>query len=253
MSKIVFISGATSGIGKACALKFAKIGYSLIINGRREDRLNKLKDDLVKDYNIKVKILAFDVRKQDDVISAINGLEGEWKNIDILVNNAGLSLGLHTIDSGITEDWDTMIDTNVKGLLYVSKEIMPLMIKRNKGHIINIGSIAGREVYPKGNVYCASKHAVAAITEGMRMDLLPHGIKVSQVSPGAAETEFSIVRFKGDKEAAKKVYEGFKPLSGDDIAEIVVFTATLPEHVNINDVLVMPKAQASATQFFKKI
>ncbi|MFW5793044.1 MAG: SDR family NAD(P)-dependent oxidoreductase [Bacteroidota bacterium] len=253
MAKIVFISGATSGIGEACALKFAESGYSLIINGRREERLNKLAESLTATYNVKVKTLAFDVRNKDEVSKSIDSLGKDWKKIDILVNNAGLSLGLNTIDEGLIEDWENMIDTNVKGLLYVSKKIIPLMIENKSGQIINIGSIAGREVYPKGNVYCASKHAVDAITKGMRIDLLPHGIKVSQISPGAAETEFSLVRFKGDQQAADKVYEGFTPLSGKDIAEIVVFTAGLPDHVCINDLLVMPKAQATASQIQKKI
>lgn len=252
MSKVVFISGATSGIGEACAVRFAKEGYFLLLSGRREKRLISLAERLEKEYGSKTKLLCFDIRNEDDVIQAIDSLRNtKWENIDILINNAGLSLDLSPINEGLTEDWDTMIDTNVKGLLYLSKKIMPLMVKNKCGHIINIGSIAGREVYPKGNVYCASKHAVAAITEAMRIDLLPHGIKVSQVSPGATETEFSLVRFKGDKEKANNVYEGFKPLTGDNIAEIVLFTATLPAHVNINDVLVMPVSQANATSVHK--
>jgi 3-hydroxy acid dehydrogenase / malonic semialdehyde reductase len=248
MSKIVFISGATSGIGKACAIKFAESGYSLIITGRREERLIKLSKEIQEKYNVKVKTLVFDVRELNAVNDAIDSIiNTEWANIDVLVNNAGLSLGLNNIDEGLIDDWDIMLDTNVKGLLYVSKRIMPLMVERKRGHIINIGSIAGKEVYPKGNVYCASKHAVDAISKGMRMDLLQHGIKVTQICPGAAETEFSIVRFKGNKEAADKVYEGYKPLSGYDIAEVVVYAAQLPKHVNINDLVLVATAQASST------
>jgi 3-hydroxy acid dehydrogenase / malonic semialdehyde reductase len=248
MSKIVFISGATSGIGKACAMKFAESGYSLIITGRREERLIKLSKEIQEKYNVKVKTLVFDVRELNAVNDAIDSIiNTEWANIDVLVNNAGLSLGLNNIDEGLIDDWDIMLDTNVKGLLYVSKRIMPLMVERKRGHIINIGSIAGKEVYPKGNVYCASKHAVDAISKGMRMDLLQHGIKVTQICPGAAETEFSIVRFKGNKEAADKVYEGYKPLSGYDIAEVVVYAAQLPKHVNINDLVLVATAQASST------
>jgi 3-hydroxy acid dehydrogenase / malonic semialdehyde reductase len=248
MSKIVFISGATSGIGKACAIKFAESGYSLIITGRREERLIKLSKEIQEKYNVKVKTLVFDVRELNAVNDAIDSIiNTEWANIDVLVNNAGLSLGLNNIDEGLIDDWDIMLDTNVKGLLYVSKRIMPLMVERKRGHIINIGSIAGKEVYPKGNVYCASKHAVDAISKGMRMDLLQHGIKVTQICPGAAETEFSIVRFKGNKEAADKVYEGYKPLSGYDIAEVVVYAAQLPKYVNINDLVLVATAQASST------
>ncbi|MBS4012748.1 MAG: SDR family NAD(P)-dependent oxidoreductase [Bacteroidetes bacterium] len=254
MSKIVFITGATSGIGEACAHKFAEAGYSIIINGRRKERLSNLESQLKNQYNIKVKSLTFDVRDNNEVCDAIDTIIGtEWENIDILLNNAGLSLGLNPINEGLLEDWDNMIDTNVKGLLYVSKKIMPLMVERKKGHIINIGSIAGKEVYLKGNVYCASKHAVDAISKAMRVDLLQHGIKVTQICPGAAETEFSIVRFKGNKEAADKVYEGFKPLTGEDIASIVLFASQLPPHVNINDLLVVPAAQAAASIINKDI
>ncbi len=254
MSKIVFITGATSGIGEACAHKFAAAGYSVIINGRRKERLANLENQLKSQYNIKVKSLTFDVRDNNEVCNAIDSIIGtEWENIDILINNAGLSLGLSPINEGLLEDWDNMIDTNVKGLLYVSKKIMPLMVERKTGHIINIGSIAGKEVYLKGNVYCASKHAVDAISKSMRMDLLQHGIKVTQICPGAAETEFSIVRYKGNKEAADKVYDGFKPLIGEDIANIILFVSQLPAHVNINDLLVVPTAQATASLINKEI
>lgn len=252
MNKIAIITGATAGIGKACAEKFAQNNYDLIITGRRAERLKAIKAELEKAFNINVQYLNFDIRDYAAVKNALSSLSGKWKNIDVLVNNAGLAAGLDFIQTGSVDDWEQMLDTNVKGLLYISKEIIPLMIENKKGHVINIGSIAGKEVYPKGNVYCASKHAVDALTKGMRVDLLEHGIRVSQIAPGAVETEFSMVRLKGDKEAATKVYEGFEPLHAEDIAEVTFYVSTMPAHVNINDLLIMPTAQASATQLLRK-
>ncbi len=249
--KIVLISGATAGIGEACAIEFAAKNYDVIITGRRKERLEKLRKKLESDYQISVLCLNFDIRKQEEVASAIAQIPHGFKNIDVLVNNAGLAAGVNPIDKGVLEDWEAMIDTNVKGLLYLSKEIIAMMKPRGKGHIINIGSIAGKMAYPNGNVYCGTKSAVQAITEGMRIDLLPYGIKVTQVAPGAVETEFSLVRLKGDAKAAKVVYEGYKPLSAKDIADVVIYTTTLPAHVNINDVLVMPTAQANAYTYYK--
>ncbi len=251
MKKIAFITGATSGIGKACAEKFASDNYNLILTGRRKKRLKTIKKNIEKRYDIDVKILNFDVRNFVEVKSAINSLPDKWQNIYLLINNAGLAAGLDTIQEGKLEDWEQMIDTNIKGLLYVSKLIMPKMIKRKKGHIINIGSIAGKEVYPKGNVYCATKHAVDALTKAMRIDLLPYKIKVSQIAPGAVETEFSIIRL-GNKQAASKVYEGYEPLHPEDIADACHYVASLPKHVNINDLLIMPTAQANAITIDKK-
>lgn len=250
MNKTAFITGATSGIGKSCAMKFAQNNYDLFITGRREDRLEQLKLQLEKDYNISVTILLFDVREREAVKTAIDKIKDQ--TIDVLINNAGLAAGMDHIQSGSIDDWDQMIDTNIKGLLYVTRSISPLMIEKKSGHIINIGSIAGKEVYPKGNVYCASKHAVDALTKAMRVDLLEYGIKVSQIAPGAVETEFSLVRFKGDQQTANNVYKGFEPLHPEDIADIAFYVTTLPPHVNINDLLVMPTAQASATQLIRK-
>ncbi len=245
--KTIMITGASSGIGEACAFVFATGAYRLILTGRREKRLAELKTQLESRHQTPVMPLPMDVRNQQSVERAIGTLNGPWKDIDILVNNAGLALGLSGIEEGNTSDWDQMIDTNLKGLLYVSKAVIPLMMARQSGHIIHIGSIAGRETYPKGNVYCATKHAVASLARGMRMDLLPYGIKVTEISPGATETEFSLVRFSGDKEKADKVYDGFTPLRGEDVALAVRFAATLPPHVNVHDMLLMPSAQASAT------
>ncbi len=250
MKKIALITGATSGIGKANAYKFGENGYHLILTGRRKKRLKNIKEDIESKFGVKVKILVFDVRIFEQVKASLNSLPTKWQNIDVLVNNAGLAAGLDTIQDGKLKNWEQMIDTNVKGLLYVSKIVMQWMIKNGKGHIINIGSIAGKEVYPKGNVYCATKHAVDALTKAMRIDLLSYGIRVTQIAPGAVETEFSIVRL-GNKEAAKKVYEGYEPLHPDDIAEVCYFATTLPKHVNINDLLIMPTAQANATIFNK--
>lgn len=245
MDKTVFITGATSGIGRASAEIFANNNYRLVICGRREDRLKELKKQL--GAKTKVEYLVFDVRDRDEVFKQIESLPENFKSIDILINNAGNAHGLDTIDEGNLDDWDAMIDINVKGLLYVSKAIVPGMVQRKSGHIINIGSVAGKEVYVKGSVYCASKFAVDAITTGMRVDLNAHGIKVSEVNPGAVDTEFSAVRFKGDQQKADKVYDGFKPLVAQDIAEIIYFVATRPAHVNIADTLIFPLAQASAS------
>ena len=250
MIKTAFITGATSGIGKACAIKFAQNQYNLILTGRREDRLDKLKTSLKKDFKIEITTLTFDVRDRDAVKSAIAKIKDQ--TIDVLVNNAGLAAGMDSIQKGSIDDWEQMIDTNVKGILYVTRNIVPTMVEKKSGHIINIGSIAGKEVYPKGNVYCASKHAVDALTKGMRIDLLESGIKVTQIAPGAVETEFSMVRFKGNKETADNVYKGFEPLHAEDIAEVAYYVTTLPPHVNINDLLIMPTAQASATNLIRE-
>jgi NADP-dependent 3-hydroxy acid dehydrogenase YdfG len=250
--KIIFITGATAGFGKAIAYKFAQHGYDLILNGRREDRLRTIEKDLAEQYGSKVISLVFDVRDKKKVTQEIDGLPHDWKGIDVLVNNAGLAAGLSTIQEGDMNDWDLMIDTNLKGLLYVSRMIMPLMIANGSGHIINISSIAGKEAYYRGNIYCATKFAVDAITKSMRIDLLEQGIKVTSVDPGAAETEFSLVRFKGDSDRAKKTYEGYEPLHPEDIADIVFFAATRPPHVVLNDIVVTPLAQANTAYINKK-
>jgi 3-hydroxy acid dehydrogenase/malonic semialdehyde reductase len=252
MAKIALITGATSGIGEACAHTFAREGYNLVLTGRRMNRLETLAQQLNEQYNVEVAVSSFDVRSRDSVVQSLEGLPLAWKQVDVLVNNAGLSQGLDLIQNGSYDDWDTMIDTNIKGLLYVSRVVSNWMITNGFGHIINIGSIAGKEVYASGNVYCATKHAVDALNKGMRIDLLNHGIKVTAVHPGAVETEFSEVRFKGDKDRAKKVYEGFEALSAQDIAETIWFAASRPAHVNINELTVMPTAQASATTIFRK-
>jgi len=244
MTKTALITGATSGIGKATAYEFAKHGINLILCGRRAERLQTIKKEL--DSLTKVYTLCFDVRDKSEVEKAINSLPNDFKTIDILINNAGNAHGFDPIQTGSLDDWDAMMDINVKGLLYVSKAIIPQMTKRQAGHIINIGSSAGKEVYPKGNVYCASKHAVLAITEGMRIDLNPFGIKVGAVNPGLVETEFSQVRFKGD-DIADTVYKGFKALQAEDIADIIYFVISRPYHVNIADLLVFPTAQANST------
>jgi 3-hydroxy acid dehydrogenase/malonic semialdehyde reductase len=244
---IALITGATSGIGKSTALEFAKHGYNLIITGRRQERLAELKTTLEKEHKINVLELCFDVRDEKQVASAIDSIPNNFKAIDVLVNNAGLAAGLSTIQDGNLNHWEQMIDTNIKGLLYVTKHISKIMIQNKKGHIINIGSVAGKEVYANGNVYCATKHAVDALNKGMRIDLLPHGIKVSAVNPGMVETEFSIVRFDGDEARAKKVYENIVPLKPEDIAETIYWVASRPAHVNINDMLIMPTIQANAT------
>jgi 3-hydroxy acid dehydrogenase/malonic semialdehyde reductase len=248
---IALITGATSGIGKSAAIEFAKNGYDVIITGRRQERLSELKELLIKVYSVKVLDLCFDVRNANQVEIAIDSLPAEFKKIDVLVNNAGLAAGLSSIQDGKLSDWDQMIDTNIKGLLYVTKQVVTLMIQNKKGHIINVGSIAGKEAYANGNVYCATKHAVDALNKTMRIDLLPHGIKVSSVNPGMVETEFSIVRFNGDEERAKKVYENVIPLKPEDIAETIYWMASRPAHVNINDVIIMPTIQANATTFLR--
>jgi len=251
MNKIALITGATSGIGKSCAEKFAANKYDLILTGRRSDRLENIKSEVEKKYGIKVLILCFDVQDKTAVKNIFSTISEEWQNIDILVNNAGLSLGRDSFLDSSIEDWDTMLQTNVNGLLYVSKAIVPLMIKNNKGHVINIGSVAGKEVYENGNVYCASKFAVDAISKSMRIDLLKYGIKVTAIHPGAAETEFSVVRYKGDQSKADAVYKGFQPLSPDDIADSIFYAANLPKHVCINEMVITPTQQAGVYYFHK--
>lgn len=251
MAKIALITGATAGIGEACANLFAREKYDLILTGRRLDRLEKLAAKLQKKYNVEVAVGNFDIRDRDQVVENLEKLPAKWKKVSVLINNAGLSQGLDLIHEGNVDDWDTMIDTNVKGLLYVTKVVSNWMVKNGSGHIINLGSIAAREVYAGGNVYCASKFAVDALTKGMRIDLLPYGIKVTSVQPGGAETEFSEVRFKGDKERAAATYVGWEPLQAEDVAETIWFVASRPKHVNINDIIVMPTAQANATTILK--
>ncbi len=251
--KTILITGATSGIGLACADRFAQAGNRIIITGRRADRLEKIEKELKEQYGVEVLALNFDVRNKEAVFENLKNLPENWKVVDILVNNAGLAVGLNTIQEGDIDDWERMIDTNVKGLLYVTRAILPGMVERKSGHVINIGSIAGKEVYPNGNVYCATKHAVDALTKAIRIDAVHAGIKVTQIAPGAVETEFSIVRFKGDKEKADSVYKGFEPLHPEDIAETVYYVTTLPPHVNINDLLIMPTAQANAVTFHKEL
>ncbi|MBK5278290.1 MAG: SDR family NAD(P)-dependent oxidoreductase [Bacteroidia bacterium] len=243
--KIVLITGATSGIGEATAKLLANNNFKLILCGRRKDRLDVLKEKLSKVTDVTT--LSFDVRDKAAVCKAITSLGKDWKNIDVLLNNAGNAHGLDPIQSGNTDDWDAMMDINVKGLLYVSREILPGMVERKSGHVINIGSIAGKEVYPNGNVYSASKFAVDALTKGMRLDLNAYGIKVTAIHPGLVETEFSLVRFKGDADRADTIYKGIQPLEGNDIADIILFALTRPAHVVVADLVVFPTAQASAT------
>lgn len=245
-NKIVFITGASAGIGEACAYAFANEGANLILTARRLDRLQAIKEEIEDRYSVKVLVAKLDVSNRNEVISVINNLDEQWMNIDILVNNAGLGRGINKLHEDNPEGWDEMIDTNVKGLLIVTKKVVKTMVRRKRGHVINIGSIAGHQTYPGGSVYCATKHAVRAITESLRMEMLEHNVKVSTIDPGMVETEFSEVRFYGDKEKAKNVYNGLKPLSGEDVAETVIFCATRPKHVNINEIIVMPSAQASA-------
>jgi 3-hydroxy acid dehydrogenase / malonic semialdehyde reductase len=251
-NKIVFITGASSGIGKASALRFAELGANLLLCARRLTVVQTLSEEIKKKYNVHVQAFHLDVRNQQEVEQTLTSLPGEWKKIAVLVNNAGLSRGLDNIQDGHLEDWNEMIDTNVKGLLYVSRAVLPGMIERNEGHIINIGSVAGHWAYPKGNVYNASKFAVTAISQGMKMDLLGTPIRVTTIDPGLVETEFSIVRFHGDEERAKKVYDGLTPLAPDDIADAVVWAATRPAHVNINDIILMPTDQSSPTMVHRK-
>jgi NADP-dependent 3-hydroxy acid dehydrogenase YdfG len=251
MNKIVLITGATSGIGAACAQKFAEARYHLIITGRRADRLETLKTSLENKYAVKVLTLEFDVQDRKAVEETLGALPAEWQQIDILVNNAGLAVGRDLFEDANMDDWETMLNTNVNGLLYVSKAIVPMMIARKKGHIINMGSVAGKEVYERGNVYCASKFAVDAISKGMRIDLLKHNIKVTAIHPGAVETEFALVRFKGDAQKAAATYDGIVPLSGADIADTIFYCAQLPPHVCIND-LVITCTQQAGTYYFNK-
>lgn len=245
------ITGATSGIGQATAYKLAEIGYDLILTGRRKDRLVNLAEELTNKYNVQVKMLCFDVRNFQEAEQAFNSLDASWKKIDVLINNAGLALGLSSIHEGDISDWDTMIDTNIKGLLYVTRVVSPWMVAQKKGHIINLSSIAGKNVYKNGNVYCATKHAVTALSQAMRLDLLEHQIKVTLVCPGAVNTEFSTVRFHGDVNRADKVYDGFQPLQAEDIANAIAYVLTAPAHVDVQDVLVMPTAQADGATFYK--
>lgn len=251
MTKIVLITGATSGFGKACAEKFAQNGYNVIITGRRADKLQELQASLEQMNSAKVLALEFDVQQKEAVFNAISNLPPEWKEIDVLINNAGLALGRDLFDQADLQDWDTMIDTNVKGLLYVSKAVLPAMIEKKSGHIINLGSIAGKEIYERGNVYCATKAAVQALSKSMRIDLLPHRIKITAIHPGAAETEFGLVRFKGNEQAASKVYEGYQPLLAEDVADIIFYCTTLPPHVCINDLDVTCLSQAGVNNLFK--
>lgn len=243
MKKIIMITGATAGFGRATAKKFAQNGYDVIITGRRKERLNDLEKELLK-YKVRVLTLNFDVRKNSEVVDVINNLSEEWKKINILVNNAGLAAGMDHVNEGNTDDWDRMIDTNVKGLLYVTRAVSPLMVARDTGHIFNIGSIAGKYAYEKGNVYCATKSAVDSLTRSMRIDLLKHNIRVTQIAPGMAVTEFSLVRFHGNEEKANAVYKGIDALSADDIADAIFYCASLPAHVCINDLVITPTQQA---------
>ena len=250
MTKIALITGATSGIGKATAIKLAQNGYNLIVCGRRAEKLEELKNELSK--TVKIYSLVFDVRNRQEVELQINSLPAEWKSIDILVNNAGNAHGLSTIQNGDIDDWDAMIDANVKGLLYVSRAVIPDMVKRKKGHILNLSSVAGKQTYANGAVYCASKKAVEAISEGMRLDLTEHGIKITNIAPGAVATEFSKVRFKGDKEKAQKVYEGYDPLLAEDIADFISYAVNAPDRVTIADVTIYSKSQSAPTTIYKK-
>lgn len=250
MNPIAFITGASSGIGEACAHRYASANYDLIICGRRIDRLLSSKATLEEKFKVRVLPLSFDVQNRIAVQEAINSISTEWQNIKILINNAGLSLGRENFSTANLDDWDTMIQTNVNGLVYVTKALMPIILN-NQTHIINIGSIAGKEVYENGNVYCASKFAVDALSKSMRIDLLKHDIKVTAIHPGAAETEFSLVRYKGDSEKAASVYQGMQPLTGKDIADVIYYTTQLPIHVCINELTIMPTKQASSMHFDK--
>ncbi len=252
MGKIIMVTGATAGLGRATAVLFAKNGYNLIITGRRKELLDTLEKELLAFGKNKVLKLNFDVRNRDEVASVLGNLPHEWRSIDILVNNAGLAVGLDHIDSGNIDDWDRMIDTNIKGLLYVTRAIAPLMVERSTGHIINIGSIAGIEAYENGNVYCATKSAVNLLSKTMRIDLLKNNIKVTNIAPGLAETEFSLVRFKGDSEKAKVPYKGIDPLTAEDIADVIYYCATLPAHVCINDLVITPTMQAGVNHSYRR-
>ena len=253
MNKIALVTGVTSGIGEATALLLAKEGYNLIVTGRRAERVAAFEQKVVAEYGVKVLPLVFDVRSQTEVETSLGNLPDEWKAIDVLVNNAGLAVGLNPVQDGVVDDWERMIDTNVKGLLYVTRVVANYMKGRCSGHIVNLCSIAGKESYANGNVYCATKHAVDALTKGMRIDLLPYNIRVSQICPGAVETEFSVVRFKGDQERADNVYKGFTPLTAMDVADAIMYMVKCPPHVNINDMVIMPTAQANSYTFHKKL
>ena len=251
-NKTVFITGASAGIGKACAMSFAEAGADLLLAARRIERLNELSEELTGKLGIKVKPIKLDVRNHKEVNNTLSSLEDEWKDIDILINNAGLARGFNKIYEGRIDDWEEMIDTNIKGLLYVTRYVLPKMVEQRKGHIINIGSVAGHETYPSGNVYAATKFAVDALTKSIRMDVLDKNIKVSTVDPGLVETEFSVVRFSGDDEKARNVYKGIVPLTGEDIADAVLYCATRAEHVNINEIILTPLSQASPTMVHRK-
>jgi 3-hydroxy acid dehydrogenase/malonic semialdehyde reductase len=253
MNKIIMVTGATSGFGRATAIKFAENGYNIIITGRRKERLDQLERELLSTRPTEVLSLNFDVRNREEVAFVVDSLPEEWKKIDILVNNAGLAVGMDHIDQGNIDDWERMIDTNVKGLLYITRAVTPLMVAAKKGHIFNISSIAGKENYEFGNVYCATKAAVDSLSRSMRIDLLKDNIKVTNIAPGMAETEFSIVRFKGDHGKADSVYKGIDPLTGMDIADVIYFCATLPEHVCINDLVITPTQQAGVNHNFRRL
>lgn len=252
MKKIALITGASAGIGKATARLFASNGWNVIITGRRDEKLQTLKQELELAYSIEVLTLAFDIQDKNAVKKVIDTLSEDWSKIDVLVNNAGLALGKDGLQDGNIEDWETMIDTNIKGLLYITKAVLPNMMKRNEGHVINLSSTAGKEVYPGGNIYCATKHAVEALTKSLRIDVLPYKIKVSSVSPGLVETEFSKVRFKGDSNKADVVYQGFTPLYAEDVADAIYYVASRPPHVNIGDILLTCTAQANSTTVLKE-
>lgn len=250
--KLALVTGATSGIGRATAIKLAENSYNLILTGRRSEQLDALKREIEVKYKRDVLTLNFDIRSKEAVDKAIDGLSERWRKIDVLVNNAGLAVGLNHIQEGEVDDWERMIDTNIKGLLYITRRVAPIMIERGKGHIINIGSIAGTQVYENGNVYCASKHAVHALSQGMREDMLKHNIKVTEIRPGMVETEFSLVRFKGDADKAQFPYVGLVPLFGEDIADAILYAISRPDHVCINDMEITPMAQANAFYVFRK-
>lgn len=251
MTKVALITGSTAGIGKATAELFAREGYTLVLSGRRIDRLKSLKAEIENRYGVQVFIFSFDIRNRQEVTSAVEAIKQTVEQIDVLVNNAGLAAGLDQLRNGDPDDWDQMIDTNVKGLLYISRQIIPWMVEKGEGHIVNIGSIAGKEVYPNGNVYCGTKHMVDALSQAMRRELAEFNIRVSAIHPGAVETEFSVVRYKGDAEKAGKVYEGFENLVAEDIADAVWYVVSRPAHVNINDLVIMPKAQPAAGVIFR--
>jgi len=252
MNKIALITGATSGIGEATSLLLARNHFDVIITGRRNDRLLKLKEKIERESNSRVLALCFDIRNQKENENAIHSLPPDWQKIDVLVNNAGLAAGMNFIHEGNTDHWERMIDTNLKGLLYITRLISPIMVENGSGHIVNLSSIAGKETYLAGNVYCATKHAVQSLSKAMRLDLLKYGIKVSAISPGAVDTEFSTVRFDGDSERAKQVYKGFTPLYAEDIAETILFIISRPKHVNIDDILIMPTAQGFSNAIHRK-